>query len=66
MEESKVAVVRLDFEGQVCIYDNIEGALEEIGLFWSEDGPEQGVELGVTFHMMTKADHEALPEFAGW
>ena len=61
-----VPIVKLDFEGQVCIYGDIENALNEVRLFWTEDGPEQGVNLQLSFDYMPEAEFKALPEFAGW
>ena len=63
---STVPVVRLDFEGQVCIYGDIDNAIKEVRLFWTEDGPLMGTELKLTFDEMPKAEFDALPEFAGW
>lgn len=63
---SDVMVCKLDFDGQLCIWDNIDGLLEEVRLFWTEDGPEQGIELKVTFDAMPEAEFKALPEHMGW
>ena len=61
-----VMVCKLDFEGHVCIFDDIERLIEEVRLFWTEDGPEQGVGLKITFSTMPEDEFRALPEFPGW
>jgi hypothetical protein len=66
MTQNNVPVVKLDFEGQVCIYGDIDAAIEEVRLFWTEDGPEMGITLTLTFDEMPKDEFDNLPEFAGW
>ena len=63
---SNVMVCKLEFGGQVCIWDNIDALIEEVRLFWTEDGPEQGIELKITFDSMPEKEFKALPEHAGW
>ena len=63
---SDVNVATLVYNGDSCTWDSIEPLLEELELFWTENGPEEEIELTVRFHTMSRDEFDELPEFNGW
>ena len=61
--DDPIHVVTMEQDGQRCTWDNIKGLLDELDATWCE---QEDATITVTFHTMSEAAYQALPEFTGW
>lgn len=61
--DDPIFVVTMEYMGAKCTWDNIKGLQDELEMWWDEGELEK---VTITFHNMSEAAYNALPEFMGW